>query len=689
MFFHTHSCGAAGRRCRFRPLPCALALSTLFCLAAGGARAQRAGADSALEIGRVEVVGKRAGALAARTVLSSVDILGADLVADQQVQNTWELFSRAPGVTLTQFRQGNESGKLSFRGFNGEGEVNAVKLLIDGVPSNDNAGGMPFLDMIFPQEIEGIEIVRGTNDPRYGLHNIAGNANVLTRGGGNYRQARLDLASFATRQLQLAAGVEEGAWSQNYSFGRLESAGYRDHARFDKVTLGAKWTYTGAARRWRVGLSLRHGESGGQEAGYLGAADAYRAPTLSYAYAQSEGGNRQMNQASILLDGEPGATLSAAARLYANSVKDQRWLRYASTSPQQERVIDEAHRGLSGSLTWRPRGLAGALRGMSIEGGVSAERQNDASPRYATVARVRSATTRDQHFTFDNYGAYVQAVFQPLAGLKVIPALRADRVGGSFSDAAKRQHFAIQDYGWIRQPKFSVVYAPWRAASLYGNWGRTFQVGAGAAAYRSGAGALRPSINDGWEGGVKFAPDGRLDGRLAVWRQDASDEVKRRLNDPSGDSENVGKTRRQGVDLQLNLRPSANSTAWASHSWQRARIVAPDPAAPATLGKQIDHVPATLFSAGLDYQPSDRLRLRAWGNGQGGYYLTTANSGAKYGGYVLLNASVRYRPRPEWSLELQLKNLADRYLEYVWINDQSRHAPGDGRALSLSAQLSF
>ncbi|SFL90114.1 TonB-dependent receptor [Rugamonas rubra] len=689
MFIRSLPSFARGVSCRL--LPCALALSSLFGLAAGGARAQQPGADadSALEIGRVEVRGKRVGALAARTVLSSVDILGADLVADQQVQNTWELFGRAPGVTLTQFRQGNESGKLSFRGFNGEGEVNAVKLLIDGVPSNDNGGGMPFLDMIFPQEIQGIEIVRGTNDPRYGLHNIAGNANVLTRTGGNYRQARLDVGSFATRQVQLSAGVEDGNWSQNYSFGRLESAGYRDHSRFDKYTLGGKWFYTSDARRWRVGLSVRHSESGGQEAGYLTAADAYRAPTLSYPYAQSEGGNRQMNQASVQLDGEPGETLSAAARLYTNSVKDQRWLRYAILASQQERVIDEAHHGLSGSLTWRPRGLAGVLRDMSLEGGINAERQNDASPRYATLNQVRTATTRDQRFTFDNYGAYVQAVFMPMAGLKLIPALRVDRFAGSLSDPSKNQHFAIQDYGWIRQPKFSVVYAPWRAASLYGNWGRTFQVGAGAAAYRSTAGELKPSINEGWEGGVKFTPADWLDGRLAVWRQDASDEVKRRLNDPSGGSENVGKTRRQGVDLQLNLRPSDDSTAWASYSWQRARIVEPDPAAPATLGKQIDHVPATLFSAGLDYRPGDKLRLRAWSNGQGGYYLTTANTGAKYGAYVLFNASARYQVRPELSLELQVKNLTDRYIEYVWINDQTRHAPGDGRALSLSAQLAF
>ncbi|MGC7986007.1 TonB-dependent receptor plug domain-containing protein, partial [Salmonella enterica] len=87
-----------------------------------------------------------------------------DRIQQQQAQYNWELFAQSPGVMLTQFRQGNESGKLSFRGFNGEGEVNAVKLLIDGIPSNDNAGGMPFLGTLLPLDIARIEVVRGTND---------------------------------------------------------------------------------------------------------------------------------------------------------------------------------------------------------------------------------------------------------------------------------------------------------------------------------------------------------------------------------------------------------------------------------------------------------------------------------------------------------------------------------------------
>lgn len=118
--------------------------------------------ESSFELGKVTVTGRKQGPLASRSLLTSVDVLKASTVQSLTTDATWELFALSPGVMLTDFNQGTTSGKLSMRGFNGEGEVNAVKLLIDGTPSNSNDGNMPYLDMVFPLEIEAIEVVRAT-----------------------------------------------------------------------------------------------------------------------------------------------------------------------------------------------------------------------------------------------------------------------------------------------------------------------------------------------------------------------------------------------------------------------------------------------------------------------------------------------------------------------------------------------
>lgn len=143
------------------------------------------------DIGRIDVRSARRPALSARQLLTSVDTLHRDVIETQPVQAAWDLFSLVPGALLTPFQQGTTSGKVSLRGFNGEGEVNAVKLLIDGVPANSHNGNMPYIDSVFPLELESVEVVRGTSDARHGLHAIAGSIDLRTRQGGQGSTVRL------------------------------------------------------------------------------------------------------------------------------------------------------------------------------------------------------------------------------------------------------------------------------------------------------------------------------------------------------------------------------------------------------------------------------------------------------------------------------------------------------------------
>ncbi len=681
-----NSLSAARRRRITSPtslLAAAAALSGIIPLDAS--TAEPAVRDSTLTLGSVTVTGRTSGPLPVRSVLSSVDILGEDLLRNQQVNNSWELFGRAPGVLLTPFKQGNVSGKFSFRAFNGEGELNAVKLLIDGIPSNANDGSMQFLDMISPLEIQRLEIVRGTNDARYGLHNIAGNANVVTRQGGNETLASVGIGSFNTREGQLAHGIEGDNWSQNYFIGYRESGNYRDHADSDKLTLSGKWFYTTDDSRFRAGLIARHYHNNADEPGYLTRADAHDHPRQSYALSSTDGGKRDMDALSAHLDVRLTDEVSWSAKAYGNELKDKRYIRFSASASQQERVTDETQYGALTSLSWRPK--VTWAHEFSLEGGADLHREHNNSLRYLTAERAKQSQTRDQSFSFDTQGAYVQAVIAPIESLKVIPAYRIDDVEGSFTDRLTRRTSPINDFGLVKQPKVSVVYAPWQQGSVYGNWGRTFQVGAGSAAYKipPRTADLKPSINEGWEAGVKLQPTDWIDGRLAVWEQKASDEVRRKLNDPAGDSENVGKTRRRGLDVQVNLRPEKRINAWFAYSAQRSKIIEPDPAAPTTRGKQIDHVPRHLLSGGVDVQALPELRLWASANGQSSYFLERTNSTGKFGSYLLLNLGVSYQLTRSISVDAQLKNVADRYTEYAWWDGaQSLHSPGDGRAFYLT-----
>lgn len=649
--------------------------------------------NSTLTLGAVTVSGTSSGPLATSSVLSSVDILGGDILEKMPVAYSWELFNRAPGVMLTGFNQGTTSGKLSFRGFNGEGEVNAVKLLIDGIPSNTNDGNMPFIDSVFPLDIDSVEVVRGTSDPRYGLNNIAGNVNINTRSGGNYNKARLRYGSFNTREVQLAKGIETSNWTQNYFFARQQVDGYREHADTERYSFSGKWFYTPDDGSYRLGLSARHYEADAQEAGYLSEADARQHPRMSNDFNASDKGTRRMNQLSVHFDTDLAETLAWSAKTYLNTFDDRRWTQYWRTSAQQERDAYETQYGALTSLTWRPE--VDWLHGFALEGGSDVQKQNNRSERYRTVQRVRQAQIRDQDFDFNTVGAYVQAEIEPFESLKIVPAYRVDKISGDFTNQLTGQTSDINDYGLIKQPKLSVVYSPWKYASLYANWGHTFQVGSGAAAYKVPPRNedLQPSINEGGETGMKFTPASWVDGRVAYWRQDATGEVSRRLNDPSGESDNVGETRRWGYDLQVNLHPDERTEVWASYSWQYSKILEPSSALPQSKGKEIDHIPHHLWNTGISYQATQALQLTAWMNGQTNYYLERENTQGTYGGYVLMNIGATYTLTETLSVDLQLKNLTDRYYEYAWYDPDgakdSLHSPGDGRALYAGLTVDF
>lgn len=650
--------------------------------------------DAVFTLGTVTVPSAPSGPLAVRNVLSSVDILGASMVQDQQVDYSWELLSRAPGVQVTQFKQGTDAGRFSMRGFNGEGRVNAVKLLIDGIPSNDNAGGMPFLDAVFPLDIEAIEIVRGTNDPRYGLNNIAGNANVITRQGGNAGQARATLGSFGTRELQLAKGFESGNWSQNYFVATSETDGYRDHADARKQALAGKWFYTSDDGRWRGGVIARYYKNKALESGYLTAEQAANAPRSSPAYAAADRGERETTQLSAHLDGELANNLAWSAKAYTQHFENQRWVRFSEAGVQQERDNDETHKGLITTLTWRPK--VSWAHAFTVEGGFDAQWQDNAAQRYRTAERVRTSQFRDWGFDLNTRGAYVQAVVQPVQALKIIPALRVDRVSGDFTDRLTGATSSSHDYGNITQPKISVVYAVRPDTSVYANWGRTFQVGSGIDGYRTAAQTrnLEASLNDGWEAGVKWQPATGIETRVAYWEQRASGEVARVLGvnglPDAGGQGNVGKTLRKGFDVQLNARLNAQWSGWVAYSSQLARITVPDPSAPGTAGKEIENVPRYLATLGVDYQASDRLKLSGWANAQGNYYLERTNTVARTGGYALLNLGATWRVSPTVDVGVQLKNVTGRKYVYAWYDSgSSGYSPGDGRGAYASVNWKF
>lgn len=665
-----------------------LALACALLVPASPAWAEDAAApDTAFNVGQIVVVARDMAGSSAN-VITSIDRLGGDVAQNANVNYAWELIGRLPGVLVTNFNQGTTSGKFSFRGFNGEGEINAVKLLVDGIPSNSNDGNMPYIDAVFPLDIASIEVVRGTSDPRYGLHAIAGSANILTRIGGTYLDGRASAGSFATYEGQVSAGLERGKLSQNYLIGYRQSASYRDHGAFDRLSLAGKWFYS-FSDDVRLGAIARYYRGNAQEPGYLTFADSRRDPGMTNAYNATDGDRRETQQYSLHFDAAISDRLDFTAKAYANTLRDDRFVKFSAGASQQRRVTNEDHWGFLTALHFHGT-IAGAP--VMLEAGGDYQDQDNTSLRFLSVERVPTTQTRDQAFKLRVGGVYAQAILEPAPWLKLTPAWRVDWVGGRFANRLAATTAPINDYGAISQPKFSASIMPGAGITVYGNWGRTFQIGVGSGAYLIAPRVtnLAPSINTGWETGIKYAVGDTVEARVVLWQQTATGEIKRKLNDPLGDSENLGATRRRGVDVQISARPVKGLAFWGSVSRQNAVIITPDPATPQFAGNQIDHVPHWLFSGGADYTGIPQLRLSVWAGGQSAYELDSSNTRGQFGDYAVINAEVAYQLTPQIELSLSGKNLGDAYYEYVWWDGaQSLHSPADRASVTGSLRVRF
>ncbi len=653
-------------------------------LAANTSAAHSIGTD--MTIGRITVSGQRHTLVNAEEIIGSVDVLGADQIEQESVDMTLELLRKIPGVQYARFNQGVTSSNIALRGFNAEGEIHSTKLLIDGIPAHRNNGSHE-LDALFPMEIARIDVVKGSSDPRYGQHNLAGNINVITRQQLDETLVRVLYGSFDTKEIQLATGLQQDNFSQTYFAGWRESDGYRDHAGVDRHNLTGKWWLSTDDQRWRLGVVARDYHLEADAPGYLSEQENEADPQRSPAFSHTDGGDKDVQHLSVHLDGELNESLSTQLKVYRQDTDFNRYVRFTIGESQQQRLENEEEVGALLTAKWTPSWEFDGVA--SIGFGLDYQEQEVLNQRYRTIDRVQQgAPTRDQDYRLGNTGGFVQANVRFDNRWQFQLGVRADQLDGDFINQLNQRTAPINDYGTLIQPKFGILYGDDTSWNVYANWGRGFQIGYGAGAYRTQNADLDASINTGYELGtrIQWTPD--VTSRLALWRQHATDEVRLKF-DNSGDSENIGETERTGLDLVLTARATAQLWAWISYTWQQALLTDPGPRDQAYTDNDLHHVPRHIGSIGMDWRPLDAWQFSASYQYQSDYELNNANDAGQYGEQRHLNAEILWHHSVvTWGLHL--RNLLDESNNYVWLDTTgAKFAAGDGLSAYLSAAMKF
>lgn len=629
------------------------------------------------------VIGKNTPDEYAKDLAGSLDIISRDQLEYEHVNDTLELFNKISGVYFARFNQGIINTDIAIRGFAGEGSTPHSKLLIDGIPSNLH-NGYGELDQLFPLAMESVQVFKGTSDPRYGLYNLAGNYQVHTRSDSESK-IEATVGSYDTKEIQSYLGREDGQLTHNYFLGYRESAGYRDHTDLEKYSLSGRWSYEFSPTT-ELGFITRQAGYEGDAPGYLAGEEARENPTASADYANQDGGNKTTRHFSLHLDKQFSSDLKWQVKAYGQYFERERWVRFSTANVLQNRYDEQDHYGALTHLQWQ------LSDSWALNWGADYEQQDILEQRFGTVGqsqqRDTAAVFRNFDYTFVSKGTYAQLDYVPNRFLNWNIGVRADQLDGEFEQRMANGTVnprQMYDFGTITQPKLNVFITPVESLTLFANYGRSFQHPFGADAYTAGDTHARDvSLNDGAEVGFSWEIFQQFVIRSSYWQQDA----KKEFVVVDGTSQNVGRTRRKGIDLGLNWHVNDNTYLWTNYTTVEAIVREGSP----NIGNQLRSIPDYTASFGLEYSITESFSVRTHIDSQGDAHVNEANSGGTFGGYTLLGMSFDYA-LPWGNLNMQVNNLADDYFEYVYdlagTGQGLIHSPGNGRNVSASISYDF
>lgn len=494
--------------------------------------------DDASKTSRAEIIVTAIGSeQAAETTGQAITRIDRQTIERRQTSVVSDLLSTTPGVTVS--RNGGPGQPTTLRIRGAEGDQTLV--VIDGVRANDVSavgGGFDFGNLLIGN-IDRIEVLRGPNSVPWGSQALGGVVNLVTARPTERLEARIEgeYGSRDSRRLvgnvsgrvgpvraTLGAGLSEDGGISAFKFG-TERDGFRQYAANGRVEIDVSDA---------VSIDLR-----GNYADSRVAFDGFPPPAFAFADTSAFSTTKQAF-------GYAGIN----AALFDGRLKN----RLAFT-------LSDTRRESFGSATATPSRFKGRVERFEYQG--------DARPAdwLRAVFGVEHETSR-----FDNgisvvgtgvTSGYVQAIVDPLPTLTLTAGVRIDdhRVYGTQSTFSGNAAWRIGSATIARASYGEGFKAPtlFQLFSAFGNV------------------ALNPETARSYDVGIEQALlDGRLRFGATYFYRDTTNQidfatVPPRADRPFGYYLNLARTRAQGVETFVELRPTAALTLSANYTLTHAK----------------------------------------------------------------------------------------------------------------------
>ncbi|KOQ71241.1 TonB-dependent receptor family protein [Stenotrophomonas maltophilia] len=633
-----------------------------------------------------------------------------------------EALGGVPGLLARDRQNFAQDTQLSIRGFGARSTfgVRGVRVLIDGVPATmpDGQGQLSHASLL---GAERVEVLRGPFSALYG-NSSGGVLQVWSAQGRAGDPWRLRLSAGADTTLSVGAQLRGAGQVLDYNIAanHFRTDGWRDHSRARRESLNA-----------RVGAEL----AGGRLELLLNALDAPDAQDpLGLTRAQVAADPRQATAVAHQYNTRKSVRQQQAGLRWSREAGAQRWqlmgyagqrsvTQYLAIPPTAQANplhaggvidLDSGYGGLDARWSWQGE-VAG--RPLDLVAGLSADRQRQQRTGYenfvGSTLGVRGRLRRDQIDIVQNVDQFAQAWWQWSPRWSLLAGVRHSAVrfesddryitDRNPDDSGHRRYRATTPVAGISfeaHPQWRLHAAVGRGfeTPTFNELGYRADGQAGLALDLAAARSRTLEIGSKWH-----AQDGmQLDASL--FRADTDDELAVASNIGGRSTyRNIGRTRRQGIELQYRQPLAEQLELQLAWTWLQAQVRSPYltcagsgcrvPDTRVDAGSRPPGVPRQQAFARLQWTPADwQWAVEATASSD-----TVVNDLAdeRAPGYALLHleGGRQWRlPGGELRAFARLENVLDQaYIGSVIVNDGNGryYEPGPGRRASVGLQWSW
>ena len=633
-----------------------------------------------------------------------------------------EALAGVPGVLARDRQNYAQDTQLSIRGFGARSTfgVRGVRVLIDGVPATmpDGQGQLSHASLL---GAERIEVLRGPFSALYG-NSSGGVLQVWSAQGQAGDPWRLRVNAGADNTVSVGAQLRGAGPVIDYNIAanHFHTDGWRDHSEARRESLNA-----------RLGAEV----GGGRLELLLNALDAPDAQDpLGLTRAQVAANPRQATAVAEQYNTRKSVRQQQAGLRWTRESGAQRWqlMAYAGQRAVTQFLpippnaqanplhaggvidLDGGYGGMDARWGWKGD-LAG--RPLDVVAGISADRQRQHRTGYenfvGSTLGVRGRLRRDQIDTVQNVDQFAQAWWQWSPRWSLLAGVRHSAVrfesddryitGSNPDDSGRRRYQAttpVAGVSFEATPQWRLHAAVGRGfeTPTFNELGYRSDGQAGLALDLSAARSRNIEVGSKWH-----AQNGtRLD--VSVFRAVTDDELAVASNTNGRSTyRNIGRTRRQGVELQYQQPLAEQWELQLAWTWLQAQVRSPY----LTCGGSGCRVPDTVVATGsrLPGVPRQQAFARLqWSPGEWQWALeanassdTVVNDLAteRAPGYTVLNLEAGRRwtlPGGDLRAFARLDNLLDQaYIGSVIVNDGNGrfYEPGPDRRASVGLQWSW